>query len=221
MGKMRTAVLFDMDGVIIDSEGLYEKVQKIGLEHYNINLKQEDYLRFKGLSEAAVFDLLERDYNVQWDRPAVIAESHRLMLAEFRENLKYMGGFPEIIARFDKQYLLGLVTSTGRDFLNQIDQILAVRKFFTKIVAGGDTIKTKPDPEPYMQIMKLLQVEPANAVVIEDSVNGVRSGKAAGAQVIGLSATYSGNDLSEADICVKSLDEIDVELINSLVDAAH
>ena len=88
-------------------------------------------------------------------------------------------------------------------------------------MAGGDTVKTKPDPEPYLRIMQLLQVEPANAVVIEDSINGVRSGKAAGAQVIGLSATYSGNDLSEADICVKSLGEIDVDLINSLVDAAH
>jgi len=221
MGKLRVAVLFDMDGVIIDSEGLYEKVQKIGLERYNLKLRQEDYLRFKGLSEAAVFDILEKDYNMQWDRGVVIAESHLLLLEEFRKKLKYMPGFPEIITQLDKQFLLGLVTSTGRDFLAQIDQILAVRKFFAKIVAGGDTIKTKPDPEPYTQIMQLLQVEPANSVVIEDSVNGVRSGKAAGARVIGLSATYSANDLSEADICVKSLNEIDVNLINSLVDAAH
>ncbi|MFH1853356.1 MAG: HAD family phosphatase [Candidatus Neomarinimicrobiota bacterium] len=212
----KQAVLFDMDGVIIDSEPLYARVQEAGLRKYGLELQPADYLRFKGLSEEAVFDIIEKKYGVVWDRAQVIADSRRLMLAEFQRSLKYMDGFPAILERLPTGCAHGLVTSTSHDFLDLIDRIIVVKTYFSEIVAGGDVAESKPHPAPYREMMRRLRVAPERTVVIEDSINGIRSGKAAGAAVIGLSATYPCRELSEADICVGSLDEITGEMINDI-----
>ena len=212
------AILFDMDGVVIDSEPLYERVQERGLAQYGIQLSRSDYLNFKGLSEAMVFDILEQDYGIKWDRERVQRESRAILLEEFRQNLKFMEGFPEIINNFSNGYIFGLVTSTGRDFLDEVDKILPVKKYFQEIVAGGDTSDTKPHPGPYLEMMRRLEVEPHQALVIEDSINGIRSGKMAGAAVIGLAATYHCEELAEADICVKSLKDITTNIVERLFD---
>ena len=212
------AILFDMDGVVIDSEPLYERVQERGLAQYGIQLSRSEYLHFKGLSEATVFDILEQDYGIQWDRERVQRESRVILLEEFRQNLQFMEGFPEIINIFSNGYVFGLVTSTGRDFLDEVDKILPVKKYFREIVAGGDTSATKPHPGPYLEMMRRLEVEPNQALVIEDSINGIRSGKMAGAAVIGLAATYHCEELAEADICVKSLKDITTALVERLFD---
>ncbi len=205
-----------MDGVVIDSEPLYEKIQQDGLASYGINLSEGDFLRFKGLSEEAVFDSLESDYGVTWDRDQVQIESRNALLAEFRENLNYMTGFPEIMGRIPAGFTTGLVTSTKKSVLNEVDLIKPVKQYFREIVAGGDTEQSKPHPAPYLEMLRRLNVKPEDAIVLEDSVNGVRSGKAAGAKVIALSATYQCGDLSEADICVKALDEITPVMISNL-----
>ncbi len=209
-------VLFDMDGVVIDSEPLYERVQKQGLAQYGIHLDQSDYLSFKGLSESAVFDILERNYGVRWNRNQVRRESRELLLQEFRANLVYMDGFPEILGVLSGSCKFGLVTSTSRDFLTEVDKILPVTHYFQEIVAGGDTLNTKPHPDPYREIMLRMKVSPAQTVVIEDSVNGIHSARAAGAAVIGLSATYPCEELSDADLCVPSLKAITLATINTL-----
>ncbi len=213
---MIKALLFDMDGVVIDSEPLYERVQTRGMAQYGVELTAEDHQRFKGLSEKAVLDMLEQDFNLKWDRVELMADIRKLMLEEFRQNLEYMAGFPDVLSRIANGRQVGLVTSTERHFLDALDEIKPVKKYFPVIIAGGDVPNTKPHPEPYQAIMSQIGVNPEECVVIEDSINGIAAGKAAGARVIGISATYPCESLSQADICVNSLDEITVKMIDGL-----
>ncbi len=215
------AVLFDMDGVVIDSEELYQRVQERELCKLGVALSDEDYLSFKGMSEEAVYDVLENKYGVRWDRQQVRQSSREMMLAEFRANLKYVPGFPAIIDRIKGKYKLGLVTSTDREFVGEIDTILPVTDYFPSVIAGDEVSANKPDPEPFQRMMEILEVEPAECVVIEDSINGVRSGKAAGAAVIGLSGTHPGRDLPLADRCVSTLDEISTGLLQEMINGGH
>ncbi len=213
---MIRALLFDMDGVVINSEPLYEKVQTIGLAQYGVKLTADDHHRFKGLSEKAVLDMLEQMYGLQWDRDRLMHDIRRIMLQEFRANLEYMPGFPAVLERIANGFKRGLVTSTERVFLDELDKIKPVKKYFPVIVAGGDVPNTKPHPAPYRKMMEKLRVRPAECVVIEDSINGITSGKAAGARTIALSVTYPCERLNEADICVNSLDEITREMVDAL-----
>ena len=214
---MIEVILFDMDGVIIDSEPLYLKAERLMLGKYGIVMSEEEKKSIKGITEKAFFTYIEERFNPGWDREKLMKEGREFLLFLFSRELKFVQGFLPLMDRFHGLFLMGLVTSTTRQLIEEIFRILPFKQMFKEIVCADDISNSKPHPEPYLTMMNRLHVEPDIVMVIEDSLHGVMSAKAAGARCIALEGSFTRDELHMADWVVKSLDEIDINLIQKIV----
>lgn len=193
------ACIFDFDGVLIDSEPIHAAAKRHTLDHFQITYPETIMADFKGrpdkdffahvvthlAPEGITFDQLDgykRDVYLQMfgDVPQIPGAAEFLAFAR--------SCFPKI----------GLATSaTQRDFSLTADKY-GLRSWFDVIVTGEDTRKHKPDPEPYLMAMAQLEVDAAATLVIEDSPNGIRAGRAAGCSVVGITTNFAAATLHEA-----------------------
>jgi mannitol-1-/sugar-/sorbitol-6-phosphatase len=206
------AILFDLDGVIIDSEPLHEKAFRQTSLHLGRDLTQEEVASLKGtVEEIGAAKLLE--YNPTATLSVVeVMEYHNNTFKALFDQMRLIPGSREFIQKAHKKgFKLGLTTSALRENQQRIFEMFNLGPFFSTIITGQDIINGKPHPEPYLKTAEKLGVAPTNALVIEDSVNGVRSGKAAGCRVIAITTSFSRERLMElqADNVVDSFGELE------------
>ena len=103
---------------------------------------------------------------------------------------------------------MALVTSTGQDLVNHIDGLLSIYKKFDIVLTSVDTKKHKPNPDPYIAAMKRFGFEANECIVVEDSIQGIKAGKAAGCIVIALEGSIEREFLKDADYIISSLYDI-------------
>jgi len=202
------AIVFDFDGVVIDSEPLYRKAEEKFFAEYGVTIPSKDWKQFKGLSEEGFFKLASEKYGISAHSEELRNRSRELFLEEIKHNLRYLPGFEEFFEDIKNKYRIGLVTSTPRLILEWIFCNTEIKNHFEYIITADDVKKRKPDPEPYLEICKKMNVKPEQVIVIEDSINGVNSAVAAGAITIGFTTSLSEEDLNAANFFAKSYDEI-------------
>jgi len=206
------AILFDLDGVIIDSEPLHEKAFRQTSLHLGRDLTQEEVASLRGtVDEIGAAKLLEYNPAATLSVPQVIEYYNNLFKAMF-DQISLIPGSREFIQKAHKKgFKLGLTTSALQENQQRIFEMFNLRPFFSTIITSRDIINGKPHPEPYLKTAEKLGVVPANALVIEDSVNGVRSGKAAGCRVIAITTSFPRECLMElqADYVVGSFVELE------------
>ena len=198
------AILFDMDGVVVDSEKLYSQSEKKLLAQYGVKFDQSDWYYIKGCTEKQFYDLVYKKFNINIPRDQLIDKGRNFLKNIFTQKLDYMNGFNEIHSIFKKQYKLALVTSTGPELVNHIDSLLSIYKKFDVVITSNDTTIHKPQPEPYLIAMDRLQLQPNQCIIFEDSIQGIKAGKAAGSYVIALEGSLEKEVLTEADLIIPS-----------------
>tara|TARA_Y100000768_G_scaffold219083_1_gene165160 strand:+ start:5190 stop:5831 length:642 start_codon:yes stop_codon:yes gene_type:complete len=202
------AILFDMDGVVIDSEKLYSQSETNVLSNYGIKFDDSDWQFVKGCTEKQFYDHVYLKYNPQVPRSELIIECREFLKKLFSEKLEYMAGFKEVQLYLKEKFKLALVTSTGPELVSHIDEMLGIRNNFNLVITSLDTRAHKPQPDPYLKAMNSLGFLPNQCIVVEDSVQGIKSGKAAGCQVIALEGSLERDLLVDADYIISSLHEI-------------
>lgn len=218
---MIKAVVFDMDGVVVNSERLYQKAEKRLFKEYGVTIPDEDWKLFRGCGEAEFFQLVRERYGINQSPDTLRQRGQRYILTEFDANLNFNDGFLELHHRLDGRFLLGLVTSTPGELFQWLDQRLELRRYFHEVIHGGMTANSKPHPEPYLEMMRRLNVKPEETVVIEDSIHGLSSALAAGAWTIALTGTIPREDLPPANAMVDSLVEITPARLDELSEIKH
>jgi HAD superfamily hydrolase (TIGR01509 family) len=211
-------LLLDYDGVVVDSEPLYEKAMQIQFDKYDIKVGSEDWLFFKGKDMKAVFEYIRNkfDKNVDIDK---IEKDYRVdLLREFKENMRYIPGFLELFNACRATFRNVLVTSTAREIMEWTFKNVPVDNIFSMMITSSEVENTKPHPEPYLQAAERLGIPIACCVVIEDSLNGIRAGKAAGARVVAVTTTFSRDVLYEADLIIDRYDELSPEVLTRLIE---
>jgi len=198
------AILFDMDGVVVDSEKLYSQSEKKLLAQYGVKFDQSDWHYIKGCTEKQFYDLVYAKFNINIPRDQLIDKGRNFLKNIFTQKLDYMNGFNEIHSIFKKQYKLALVTSTGPELVNHIDSLLSIYEKFDVVITSNDTTIHKPQPEPYLIAMDRLQLQPNQCIIFEDSIQGIKAGKAAGSYVIALEGSLEKEVLNEADLIIPS-----------------
>jgi len=198
------AILFDMDGVVVDSENLYSQSEKKLLAQYGVKFDQSDWYYIKGCTEKQFYDLVYAKFNINIPRDQLIDKGRNFLKNIFTQKLDYMNGFNEIHSIFKKQYKLALVTSTGPELVNHIDSLLSIYEKFDVVITSNDTTIHKPQPEPYLIAMDRLQLQPNQCIIFEDSIQGIKAGKAAGSYVIALEGSLEKEVLTEADLIIPS-----------------
>lgn len=209
------AVIFDMDGVLIDSEPLQVLSEKIVFERYGVKIRDEDWSKFKGRTARDIAQYIIDHYKVCGVTADQIAEEKiKIYLQLANEKIRLFDYALELLNNLCRSYRLALTTSSRRlsqDFIfNKFD----LHKFFNVVVTGDMILRGKPDPEPYFKTIELLKLKPAECAVVEDSDNGVISAKQAGAKVIAVTHTFPRERLAAADFIVDNLRQVEDALLN-------
>ncbi|MDE6262940.1 MAG: HAD family phosphatase, partial [Muribaculaceae bacterium] len=183
------AYLFDLDGVLIDSEGLYTRFWADTEREFPTGIP--DFAKkIKGTNLKSIMNYFSEE-----DRPKILAKIY-----DFDSHLTYepFDGAEELLRRLKALGIkTALVTSSNTEKMEQFHKVLPqFRSYFDVIIDGSMVTKGKPDPEGYLLAAEALGEEPGNCIVVEDSLQGVMSGRAAGAEVWGLTTTLAADILA-------------------------
>ena len=206
------AVLFDMDGVLIDSEELMAKSGILGLKDYGIDAKPEDFVEFVGCGENRYIGGVAEKHGVPFD-------------PEMKERAYYYYGLyvedeaqvpPEVkvILPMLKQKGYKIAVCTSGDWNKVVHNLRAIgvdRDVFDGFVTGDKITHLKPDPEIYLTGASLVGTDPANCLVVEDAPSGIRAAHAAGMKVVGITSTFDKEYLianGNPDYIISSLNEL-------------
>ena len=211
------AIIFDMDGVVIDTEILYTRAEIRLFGEYGVEIPEEDWPLFRGCAEEDYFDLSMKRYNIVEDKNVFIKKGREYVKDEFQRGLAFMPGFHKLHSRVQKQYSTGLVTASPRHNIDFLCGLIDLDNIFEYIISGDETLRNKPHPEPYLAMMKKLNVLPINSVIIEDSLHGLLAGLASGARVIAKTGSIPDKDLSIAHLIVTHLDQITNDVLEDLL----
>jgi|TARA_B110000116_G_scaffold86980_1_gene75681 beta-phosphoglucomutase len=217
MKSTNFAVIFDMDGVILDTEPLYTKAEIRLFGEYGVTIPEEDWALFRGCAEQDFFDLSMERYKITEDKSIFMEKGRAYVREEFKKSLAFMPGFHRLHTMVKQHYKIGLVTASPRHNLDWLQTLIDLDSLFENIISGDETEKNKPHPAPYLAMMSKLEVAPTNTVVIEDSLNGIQSALASGASVIAKTGSVPESDLSIAHRIVTHLDQITHNMIEELL----
>jgi len=207
------AVLFDMDGVVIDSEKLYSQSENILLSQYGVKFDSSDWIKIKGCTESQFYDLVYSKFNLDIPRSELMKQGRIFLKNIFSEKLHYMNGFTELYSLLREKYTLALVTSTGDELVNHIDSLLSIYNKFDIVITSSNSKLHKPNPDPYLIAMKNLNVKPNECVVIEDSIQGIKAGKSAGSHVIAHEGSLEKKLLLDADYIISDFNDLKNSLL--------
>ena len=199
MTDLPSAVIFDMDGVIIDSEPLHEKAQRIVFARHGLEVPVRAYSDFKGQTEDVVFDAVVREWGNGSHDPGLLASEKHSVYASLIDEMQLMDGSIDFI-RFlaDRGYPMALTTSATRASQERVFERFKLASYFNVVVTAEDVTRSKPDPEPYVITTSRMRWNPEDCLVIEDSLNGIRSALGAGCRVAALTGSFPTEALRSA-----------------------
>ncbi len=204
------AVIFDMDGVIIDSEPLHERAQRIVFEENGLDVPLSIHGDFKGKTEEDVFEFVVREFGPGRDRRELVQQKHRIYRV-LMEDLRPIDGALDFIAGLHADGTrMALTTSAIRANQQKAFRLFDLDRYFEAVITAEDVERPKPSPDPYLITVKRLSLPAALCLVIEDSLHGVRSAKDAGCRVAALTTSFQADDLrrSGADLVAEGFDEL-------------
>lgn len=209
-----SAVIFDRDGVIIDTDTLVGESVIFGLKQMGIDVSADDVPLMAGKSIDALKELLLNRWKFNFD------DFRKIQREYFYENLDNAPYYNETVDYIKKLHSEGktiaLATSAGREGTLIILEKIGIVHMFKVITAKEDCTKFKPDPEPYLITAKALGLSPEECVVIEDSSIGVEAAKNAKMYCIAIPNQHTiQHDFSKADVVVKSIKDIEDILVIS------
>lgn len=213
------AIIFDMDGVLSDTERLHGEVQEEMLKAYGIALPaSECSRRFAGIPEPQIWPVVFEEAGIPCPPiDTLMEEKVRLMLEHLEKHVPAVPGSKELVTLAKSLGLRTAVASSAPHVLVETTlQGLGILRSMEAVVVTADVPRGKPAPDIFLKAAELLQVSADACLVIEDAHAGVKAAKAAGMTCIGLKAPPSEQNLSQADQIVSSLDDITEELLASL-----
>ena len=225
---MIKAVIFDMDGVMIDSEPLWEKAERILLGRRGIDYNPTYRDKIVGLNQKDSGRLLKETFNLPETIEELLSERIDLIVRIYEEELELVPGIKSFLRELKENgFLIAMASSSPLRVINLVLNKFSLNEFFSVVVSGESVEFGKPHPDIYLFTAGKLgacpeqgrRIEPSECVVIEDSINGVKSAKSAGMHCIAIpDKRLSRNEFQIADLVVDRLDEISVRVIENLAE---
>ena len=208
--SMIAVIIFDMDGVLMDSEPLHLRATRFALGDRAQSYTERDNQSFFGATDPEMFRVLRIlfDLDASTDELVVRKREHLISLIQHQD--RRLPGVPEIPLRFREAGLrLGLVSASARPVIDAALEAVGLSGVFETVVSGDEVARGKPAPDGYLMAARRLGVDPGRCFVVEDTRDGVLAAKAAGMKAAAVpGSTTAHEDFSPADFVLPSLEAL-------------
>lgn len=216
---MIEAFIFDMDGVIIDSEPMHFEVDIRVMEYYGHPITQEKLEDYVGMTNPELWKSIREEFGMSQTVEEIIEYqlAHKIEVLRGAE-MEPIEGIRELLAELKKGNIPRAIASSSPPvFIEAVLEKFGLRDEFQVVVSGEEVPKGKPAPDVYLRAAELLGVNPARCAVLEDARHGIAAAKAAGMHCIGFVNPNSGNqDLTQADLIVNKVGDIRLEYLSKV-----
>lgn len=217
---MITTVIFDMDGVIVDTEPIHYAAFQEHFRQLMISVPDELYATFTGNSTRNIYEKLKEKFELEGEVADMVEMKRALFNDAFdaSEDLFLLDGVEDLIKDLKSNGMqLVLASSSARVTIGRIFKRFNLHQYFSHIVSGEDFPRSKPDPAIFLKAVELSGDPAENCIVIEDSTNGILGAKRAGIYTIGYKSEHSKlQDLSLADQVIAHFNELNFDIIHRI-----
>lgn len=213
------AVIFDMDGVLVDSEPIHKEADVETFRTAGLDVPVRALQEYAGVGGDRFFSEVLARFGGRGDPAALRAVKNRILAGRLRSACPPVPGSRALLDRVASLgWRCALASSSDPQIVGLVLAALGIRERFDAVVTGADVARGKPAPDIFLHAARLVGLPPARCVVVEDSAAGTRAARAAGMGCVGLRNPLSGaQDLSAAHRVVESLDAVTAELLVSLL----
>jgi HAD superfamily hydrolase (TIGR01509 family) len=211
------AVVFDLDGVVVDSEQVWDDVREQLVRERGGRWSETAQADMMGMSSPEWSRYLHDELGLEESPEELNAEVVRRMLGRYRERLPLIDGSVAAIRRLAAAFPLAVASSSNKPLIETVLETAGVTDLFRVVVSSEEVPRGKPAPDVYLEAASRLGIEPGRCAAVEDSSNGLRSAHAAGMTVLAIPNTHyppAADALALADVVLDSLADLTVEAVS-------
>ncbi len=216
---MIDAVVFDLDGVIIDSEQLWDEVREGLARERGGRWSEQAQADMMGMSSTEWSRYLHEVVGLPEPPEEINREVVRRMLGRYSEQLPLIDGAVDAVKRLKARWPLGVASSSNRELIDRVLEVSGLAPYFKATVSSEEVERGKPAPDVYLEAARRLGVEPSRSVAIEDSANGILSADAAGMRVVAIpnrAFPPPADVFARASVVLESIKELDPDVITEV-----
>jgi len=213
---MKKTILFDMDGVLTDTEPVILKAAIAGLKDYGVNAKPEDFIPFVGRGEDLYIGGVAEKYGKKYilEMKKHVYDVYLQILPEMIEPIP---GVNKLLEQLHDNNIK-MAVATSADYIKMKANLEAIKvplSWFDVIITGENVINKKPNPEIYLKAAKKININPEDCIVVEDAIHGVEAAKSAGCKCIAVASSFPKEELTNAgaDITLDNFAQITLEML--------
>ena len=192
MLKHTKAVIFDLDGTLVDSMWMWRKIDEEYLGRFSVPLPENLQREIEGMSFSETAQYFKEHFPIPDSIDVIKRDWNEMAWEKYEKQVPLKPGARSFLKQLREQGIsLGIATSNSRELVEMVTRVHGIRDYFSAVITGCDVGKGKPNPEIYLKAAEEMAVEPADCLVFEDIVQGILAGKNAGMRVCAVEDEYS------------------------------